>query len=251
MNASSRLVCITGATRGLGRALAVRLAHQGNAIVGAYRQDQQAAAAVAKLVDSALPQGHPPSRWVAGDLATMAGRASVLAMFCQQPMDAVVLNAGLVLPGPVDGPTTSPDPLLAQLRVDLEAPLYLVRGLLQAGALAAGASIVMISSNLVRRSVPGMVAYTAAKAGLEGATRALARELGPQGIRVNAVAPGLLQTDMTGNRGQDVFAAHAREVPLGRLTTVEDVTGVVEFLLGQTSAMVTGQVIDVDGGWSC
>jgi len=249
MSAGLRPVCITGATRGLGRALALRLAHQGTPLLGTYRSDHRAAATVASLVDKVLPG--TPSHWVAGDLATTAGRDAILAGVCQQPLAGVVLNAGIVIPGPVDRPTSSPDPLLAQLRVDLEAPLYLVRGLLRAGCLPDGASIVMVSSNLTRRTVPGMVAYTAAKAGLEGATRALARELGPRGIRVNAVAPGLLQTDMTAGRDADVFAAHAREVPLGRLTSVDDVAGVIEFLLGQASAMVTGQVIDVDGGWSC
>ncbi|MGB1016115.1 MAG: SDR family NAD(P)-dependent oxidoreductase [Nannocystaceae bacterium] len=251
MSAGLLPVCITGATRGLGRALARRLAHQGTPVLGTYRSDHRAAATVASQVDKVVPRGTPPSRWVAGDLATIPGRDAVLAGVRQQPLGGVVLNAGIVIPGPVDRPTSSPDPLLAQLRVDLEAPLYLVRGLLQASCLPDGASIVMVSSNLTRRTVPGMVAYSAAKAGLEGATRALARELGPRGIRVNAVAPGLLQTDMTADRDENVFAAHAREVPLGRLTSVDDVADVVEFLLGQASAMVTGQVIHVDGGWSC
>ena len=148
-------------------------------------------------------------------------------------------------------PKSSVSRSIAQLEEDLGAPLRLCRALLREGRLAAGSSLVFVGSNAARRGLAGMVAYSAAKAGLEGATRALARELGPQGIRVNAVAPGVIRTDMTRDFGDAGYAAYAAEVPLGRVGEAEDVAPAVEFLLGDGARYITGQVLDIDGGWAC
>jgi 3-oxoacyl-[acyl-carrier protein] reductase len=131
----------------------------------------------------------------------------------------------------------------------LQAPLVLLRALLLEERLAPGASVVVITSNLAHRGAYDRVAYSASKAGLEGAVRSLARELGPRGIRVNAVAPGLLDTDMTHEVGPDGFESYAQEVPLGRVGLASDISPLVAFLLGPGSDYITGQVIDVDGGW--
>ena len=243
-------VLVTGATRGIGRAVAERLVAGGQQVLGVYRRDVAAAAATEAALGSA-------ARLVMADLTHADGWARVTelldaALGSGGTLDGVVFNAGLVVRGAfADELVDGVDPILAQLDGDLGMPLRMCRALLRERRLAAGSSLVFVSSNLARRGLAGVVAYAAAKAGLEGATRALARELGPLRIRVNAVAPGLLRTDMTRGFGEVGYAAYAQEVPLGRVGEAADVAPAVEFLLGEGARYITGQVLDVDGGWAC
>ncbi len=231
-------VLVTGATRGIGRAIAGRLVAGGRRVIGVYRRDE----AAARAAQDALGAGFCGVR-VDGLAAALAGTGTLAG---------VVFNAGVVLRGAfTELEVAGVDPVTAQLEEDLGAPLRLCRALLREGRLAAGSSLVFVGSNAARRGLAGMVAYSAAKAGLEGATRALARELGPQGIRVNAVAPGVIRTDMTRDFGDAGYAAYAAEVPLGRVGEAEDVAPAVEFLLGDGARYITGQVLDIDGGWAC
>ena len=112
-------------------------------------------------------------------------------------------------------------------------------------------SIINISSIIGIRGYSGLAAYGATKAGIDGMTRALAREVGPAGIRVNSVAPGYLRTEMTHGLTENQLRQIANRTPLGRLGTAEDVTGLVEFLLSDDSRFITGQVIAVEGGITC
>lgn len=231
-------VLVTGTSRGLGLAIARERVEQGKSVIAAQR--------------SATPT-EPGITQVLADLGTNVGIARVVDS-CSS-LSGAVFNAGIMMPGEFEsiGEPGEEDPLDAHLRLDLVAPLKLLRALLRADALLPGASVVFVGSNLARRGLAGKVAYMAAKAGIEGAVRGLAKELGPapRHMRVNAVAPGLLRTDMTTAIGDEGFAAYAREVPLGRVGEPSDVVGVIGFLLGNAARYVSGQVIDVDGGWGC
>jgi 3-oxoacyl-[acyl-carrier protein] reductase len=109
-------------------------------------------------------------------------------------------------------------------------------------------SITVISSVVASRGSPGLAVYAATKAGLEGFARNLARELGPRGIRVNAVAPGFLETELSASLSDENRARIARRTALGRLGQPADVVGAVEFLTSPAASFITGQVIAIDGG---
>jgi len=242
----SGTVLVTGASRGVGRAIAKILVQLGHDVVGTWRSDEAAAKSLQRELGMTLTM-------VRADLADDGSLEELVTQLQLDtpPLAGIVLCAGVSYRAEfstalVDGV----DPIREQLRVDLEAPLLLLRGLLREGLVATRASVLFIGSNLARRGLTGKVAYSAAKAGVEGAVRGLARELAPRGIRVNGIAPGLLKTDMTADVGPQGYAEYAEEVPLGRAGEPMDIAPLAAFLLGDGADYITGQIVDVDGGWS-
>lgn len=165
-------------------------------------------------------------------------------------LDVLVNNAGLAHGGPSDELT--PADLDAVLALNVRAPLLL------AGAAAAlmaaneeGGSIVSISSALARLGIPQNAVYAASKGAVEGATRSLAAEWGPAGVRVNAVRPAVTRSDMAAPLidHPGMVETYLRRVPLGSVGEAEDIAAAVQFLATAEAGYVTGQVLDVDGGW--
>lgn len=189
--------------------------------------------------------------WHELDAADTAALAPFVRQVCRTfgGVDVLVNNAGVALEALL---TMTPMPdVETMIRVNLTGAVALAQACAKAMMRAGAGNIVNVSSVVSIRGFAGVAAYSASKAGLDGLTRSLARELGPKGIRVNSVQPGYLDTEMTGQMTEQRLAQLVRRTPLGRLGQTSDVVGVIAFLLSEQARFITGQTITVDGGLTC
>ena len=163
-------------------------------------------------------------------------------------LDGLVNNAALAYEGVLA--IADEDQIEAMLNVNLRGTILLTKECVRRMLSQGSGSIVQISSIIAERGFAGLSTYAATKAGLLGFTRSLARELGSRNIRVNAVAPGYVETEMSDSLGESQRNQIIRRTPLGRLGAVGDIVPAVEFLLSPASAFITGQTLVVDGGSS-
>lgn len=238
---ASRVVIISGGSRGLGAALVEHFLADGDVVATFGRSERPTrerlevhdrGSLLYRAVDLSDPSGI--ARFVR-DVRTQFGRIDVLVN------NAAVAFDGLLL--------TMPDRALRiTFDVNVLGTLWLTRACARAMAIERTGVIINISSIAASTGLRGLSVYGASKAALEAATRALARELGPLGIRVNCVAPGYLETDMSATLSGEQREAIIRRTPLGRLGTVADIVPVVKFLASDDARFVTGVVVTVDGG---
>lgn len=232
---------VTGASKGIGAAVARRLARDGFDVAVHYGAD----AAGARRTVAAVRDLGRRSFAVQADFARPDAAAELARQVGKEfpRLDGLVHNAGLYDRRPFSAMTEAA--WEATLAVDLAAPALLTRALLP--RLAKDAGVVFVSSIAAVRGSGHGAHYAAAKAGLLGLTRSLALELAPR-VRVNAVAPGYVATALLSSDTPAKRKARAAEVPLARVGTPEDVAGAVAFLAGPDARYVTGQVLHVNGG---
>ena len=188
---------------------------------------------------------HPVQCDLANSAAVTAMCGELLRVYHR--IDAMILNAGVSYTGLLCDMTDAQ--WHSVMDVNLSSMFYLCRAFTPAMVSAQSGSIVTVSSMWGQVGASCEVAYSASKAAVIGFTRALAKELGPSGVRVNCVAPGVIATRMMDEHSEETKAQLADETPLGRLGTPEDVASACAFLLGDGAAFITGQVLGVDGGY--
>jgi 3-oxoacyl-[acyl-carrier protein] reductase len=238
---------VTGGSRGIGRAVAERLAHDGATVVFSYARDRVAAEETVARVEAAGGRavavnaefgGHGDAArlWEAYDRTT--GHAGV---------DIVVNNAGIGRSSDLSALTEKEfDGVFA---VNVRAPFFVVQGALS--RIRDHGRVINISSGAGRLAMPELIAYGATKAALDNLSLNLAKVLGPRGITVNSVAPGIVDTDVNagwlrGNKEAEEYAASL--AALGRVGRPEDIAAIVAFLAGDDGRWVTGRVVDATGG---
>jgi 3-oxoacyl-[acyl-carrier protein] reductase len=234
---------VSGGSRGLGLALVEMLLARGDTVAtfsrsGSPAVEAHAAAAAGRLVHERLDAADPAA--VRGFVARVAGRCGRI--------DHCIANAAVAHEGVLA--TTSDDAIDTLLAANLKGSIVLSRECVRQMLVQSGGcpSVTLVSSIVAARGSPGLSVYAATKAGLEGFARSLARELGPRGIRVNCVAPGFLETDLSASLAAGDRDRIARRTAIGRLGTPADVVGAVAWLTSPAASFITGQVITVDGG---
>ncbi|HWH14317.1 MAG TPA: 3-oxoacyl-[acyl-carrier-protein] reductase [Miltoncostaeaceae bacterium] len=237
---------VTGASRGIGAASAAALAADGFDVAVGFVADAAGADRTAAAVAAAGRRGVT----VQGDQAVEDQAAAMVARAEEElgPLDALVLNAGVTRDGLAL--RMSAEDWRTVIDTNLTGAFFVARAALRGMLRRRAGSIVAVSSVVGITGNAGQANYAAAKAGLIGMAKSLAREAGPRGVRVNAVAPGYIATDMTAGLSDEQRAGVLGATPLGRLGTPEDVAAAVAFLCGPGAAYVTGTVLTVDGGLS-
>lgn len=241
---TGKVALVTGASRGIGRGIAVRLAQEGADVAVNYRSDEQAARETMELVQSAGARG----LLVAGDVRVAADAAQIVLATIGGlgGLHVLVNNAGIS----ADQLTMrmSEDDWDRVLDTDLKGAFLTTKSALRPMIRQHSGRIIYIASVVAYTGNAGQANYAAAKAGLLGLAKSVAREVATRGITSNVVAPGLVDTAMTDTLSDEVRSWMLDQVPMGRPGTVEDVAAAVAFLASDDAAYMTGQVLKVDGG---
>lgn len=242
---AGRVVLVTGASRGIGAAIAIGCAEVGADVAIGYREDTTGAASTLAEVHSRGREGEAFQADVSDPAQVQNMIGAVLERFGK--IDGLVNNAGVMPESRVVD--MSVDEWRHVIDVDLTGAFQCSQAALPGMLERGSGSIVMVSSRLGQIGFAGVAHYSAAKAGLLGLTKSLAKEVGPEGVRVNVVAPGVTITDMTSDITMgDVGARRLAELPAGRFATAEEVAASVVFLLTDAAELYHGQTLCPNGG---
>lgn len=242
MTTDRRSIAITGATRGLGLHMAKHFLAKGDRIIALCRSRPEALATWAResgcrdnLID------------IRADMANLDQLNEVVRRMEEQAScDVLINNAAIVYRNLL--PMQSPKQMTETITVNLLAPMFLCRAIAKYMMRRRSGRIINISSMAAARVYRGLTVYSASKAGIEHFTRGLASELAPFNIHVNAIAPGIMETDMLLSLSKEQLDISIKRTPIGRLVKVEEITAAVEYLLSDEAAVITGQILTLDGG---
>jgi 3-oxoacyl-[acyl-carrier protein] reductase len=242
---AGRVVLVTGSSRGIGAEVAVKAAAQGATVAVHYQRAADGAERTLARIREAGSDGAAFAADVADGRQAEALIEAVIERFGR--VDGLVNNAGRTLVGPFLETTSAQwDDVIG---TDLSAAFHTCRAVLPSMVERGDGAIVNIASRLGQMGIAETAAYSAAKAGLIGLTRALAREFGPHGIRVNAVAPGVTVTEMTSDLVDSEAGRHRlRDMPLGRFGRADEVADSVIFLLSDAASLYLGQTLNPNAG---
>jgi len=243
---SERIALVTGASRGIGRAIAIALATEGARVIINYKGNEKAAQEVEELIS----QKGARAQLMPADVSSSEQVQEMMERILKEygRLDILVNNAGI-----------NRDTLLMRMKdedwsqviqTNLTSAFYCMKATVRTMMKQRYGKIINIASVVGLHGNAGQVNYAAAKAGIIGLTKSAAKELASRGITVNAVAPGFIETDMTGRLPFEVQEKIITGIPLSRLGKPEDVAKLVLFLAGPGADYLTGQVISVDGGMS-
>jgi 3-oxoacyl-[acyl-carrier protein] reductase len=244
VNLNNQVALVTGASRGIGRAIAQELARQGAKVVGTATSESGAAA-----ISECLAAIAPDCGKGAVLNVTDAGACNSVIEMVQKEfggLSVLVNNAGITMDQLAM--RMKDDEWDAVIATNLSAVGRLSRGVLRGMMKAKYGRIINITSVVGSSGNAGQMNYAAAKAGVAGMSRALAREIGSRNITVNCVAPGFIDTDMTRELGEQQTAALMQQIPLGRFGQPEDIAAAVAFLASPQAGYITGTTLHVNGG---
>ena len=241
MDFTGKVVLVTGGSRGIGRACAVAFGKAGATVVLTYAGNEAAAAEAVKLAG-------PKARSVRFDVADTAASAAAVdeVLKAHGRLDVLVNNAGIAIDGLAV--RIKDDDWDRQIDTNLKGAFALCRAAARPMMKQRGGAMVNLTSVVGEMGNVGQAAYAASKAGLIGLTKSLARELASRSIRVNAVSPGFIDTDMTSGLAPELKSKMTDVIPLGRLGSADEVANTVLFLASDAASYVTGEVLKVNGG---
>ncbi|KNF08775.1 3-oxoacyl-[acyl-carrier-protein] reductase FabG [Gottschalkia purinilytica] len=244
MNLQGKVALVTGGSRGLGRAIAIKLAELGADIVINYSSSEDQALKVKEEIENLGRR----ALVIKADISNIEEASNLVSESLNEfsKIDILVNNAGI-----------TKDNLLLRMtenewddviNINLKGTFNVTKSLIRSMIKQRDCSIINVASIVGVSGNAGQCNYSASKAGVIGFTKSLAKEVAKKNVRVNAIAPGFIETDMTGKLSDKIIDEYLKSIPLGKLGEPEDVANAVAFLASDMSKYITGQVLVVDGG---